>query len=148
MTLRNFNDLCKELLRTDVHYINKDLNIDLQDYYHTTSWMINKLSLIKILGDYIPIPGKDAQGHTTDNWQNLALSYASNMFNKTNESCLKSGNIINLNNIKILSGPYVGMTFGTFDSIYKTYAPTFVDASKKWDGLQHTPLYLLLYLKH
>ena len=39
MTLRNFNDLCRRLLKTDVDYINKenkDLNINFENYYHST----------------------------------------------------------------------------------------------------------------
>ncbi len=89
---------------------------------HSTEWMIHKLSLVNILGDYIAIPGKDAQGYTTDTWQNLSLSYASDMLNHSPEA----------KSYIIQDGPCKSQTFENFDKVYIVYLnDSSVDAMKQ-----------------
>lgn len=121
MKMSQFAKLCKDLTMC-VSYTNSDLNINSSDYYHSTQWMVSKLALIKTIAVYYPTPGKDSLGFSTNDWQNLAIKYASNMLDKTPEA--KSSTI--------QDGPCKGWTFGNFDKVCMAYLnDSSVDAMKK-----------------
>ena len=121
MKMSEFAKLCQDLT-TCISYTNSDLNINSSDYYHSTQWMVSKLALIKTITDFYPTPGKDKYGFTTNNWQNLAIKYASDMLDKTPEA----------KSYIIQTGPCKGWTFENFDKVSMAYLndPS-TDAMKK-----------------